>query len=512
MSDSRTSNVIKNSGASLIYKVCHLLLQFGMRTAFIYILGKEYAGVSTLFTDVLSVLSLMELGIATAITYALYKPLKENDGKRISALMNFYKKAYPAIGIGVLVVGILCIPFLSYIVHDVPSIREDIRLIFFMYLLATASSYFFVYKTVLIRADQKSRIISSVTAVVQIVEGVLEIIFLLITKEFFVYLVLRVASNVTRNLILSRKATKLYGQYLNDKDEKLTRTETKSLFKDIYSLGIYKISGVIINSTDSIVISAFIGTVEVAIIGNFTLIINSIRTTIEQIVEATKPSIGNLVASSTREKQKVVFDKMNFMAAAVSCFCCTCLYVLLNPFVGTIWFDSSYMISLKVIIVLTANFFIAIMVYPVEAFRTANGLFIQGRYRPAIMAALNIILDIIFVRFWGIFGVLLATTVSRVSTQVWFDAYLVYKHAFKLRPWSYYAYYIKMAVLTAVCCGLAGFLANLVSIGNVYVMFIYQMAVAVVVPLVILIGLFHKTPEFKWAYRLVMGKVRKIIK
>jgi len=348
-----------------------------------------------------------------------------------------------------------------------------------------------------------------IDTVLQTAESIVEIILLVIFKEYFVYLILHLLATVVRNIILSKKSQKMYAEYFKHKEARLTKEETKNLFKDIYALAIYKISGTVINSTDSIVISAFVGTVEVSIIGNFTLIINSIRTAIEQIVNAMRPSVGNLAATSSKEKQEEVFLQMNFMAFWIACFCCNCFYVLLNPFVGNIWFDNSYQVTEMIIAVLTANFFIAVMVYPVEVFRTANGLFIQGKYRPAIMAVINIVLDIILVKYWGVFGVLLATTLSRVSTQVWFDAYLIYKYAFKKKPWGYYVEYLKDAGITALLCIVASQIVEIPSIDNVFVDFLFRILSAMLLPNLILLFLYHNRPEFRAMKERILARIQK---
>ncbi|MGM9614315.1 MAG: lipopolysaccharide biosynthesis protein [Oscillospiraceae bacterium] len=512
MDNSRTSNVLKNSTANLLYKSLHILLQFALRTAFIKILGKEYTGVSTLFTDILQVLSLMDLGIGTAMTFALYKPLAEKDTEKIGQLMNFYKKAYTLIGIAIFAVGMCLVPFLDFLVKDVPNIKESIRSLFILYLLTTASSYFLVYKATILRASQKSRVISAVDSVVFTVESIAEIVLLLLFKQFYAYLITHFLFTLGRNIVLSFYTGREYGDYFEKKGAKLPRPETQKLFRDISALAIYKISGKVIYSTDSIVISAFVGTQDVAVIGNFNLVINSLRTTIEQVVESTKASIGNLAVTSSKEKQEQIFRQMNFIAFWVSCFCCTCLFVLLNPFVGEIWFDASYQIPMELIGVSVANFFIAVMVYPVESFRNANGLFVQGRYRPAIMAVLNIVLDLVFVHFWGIFGVLFATTISRLCTQVWFDPYLVYKHVFQKAPWGYFRNYIVQVLLTVGSCALAWEIANLFTISNVYIGFLYKAVVAVATPNLILFLLFRKTEEYQGLLRTGTRLLKKITK
>lgn len=512
MANSRTSNTLLNSGASLAFKALNILTKFILRTAFIRILGKEYTGISGLFTDILHVLSLAELGMGSAILYSLYKPLAEKNEVRVRALMNFYRKAYSAIGITVFAFGLLCLPFLQYIVKGVPNIKEDIRLIFLFYVASSAASYFWVYKATLIRADQKSRIISRVDMIRDILEVTVEVILLLVFRQYFAYLVVHFISVIARNIILSSISKKRYAEYLEKNDEKLSKEEVKKLFRDIGALGVYKASGVIIYSTDSIFISSLIGTVDVAIIGNFTLIINSVRTAVEQIVNATKPSIGNLAATSSADKQEQIFNRMNFVSFWVACFTSTCFFTLLNPFVGDIWFDPSYKVSLPIISVMVINNIIAIMVYPVESFRTANGLFVQGWMRPLIMAIMNIILDFVMGIRWGIFGIFLATTISRVLTQVWFDSYLVYKYVFKRSVKKYYFSYLTQLTIMAVSCATAAFLCSMVPATNLYINFVLQMMISVIVPNVIVILLYRRKEEFSYVKGMALMFFRKRIK
>lgn len=508
MANNRTKNVIRNSIASLLQKMVQILSQFALRTAFIYLLGKEYTGISGLFTDILHVLSLMELGLDSSMIFSLYKPLAEHDVRRITALLRFYKRAFSAIGLVVLCAGLACIPFLSYIVKDVPNITEDIRYIFMMYVITSAFSYFYIYKSVLLRADQKSSIVSRWTSIVSIAECILEILALLLLRKFFAYLVIHLLATIGRNILISSISTKRYSEYFAVSDAKLSVDEKKKLFRDLACLTVYNVSGVVINSTDSIFISAFVGTVEVAIIGNFTLILNAARTAVNQIVNATKPSIGNLAATSTDSKQEVVFKRMNYISFWVSCFCCTCLFVLLNPFVAGIWFDASFTIETPIVAVLVANFFIAVMVFPVESFRTANGLFVQGWIRPAIMAVLNIILDFWWGKTWGIFGIFIATTVSRLTTQVWYDPWLVYKMVFKKSVAQYYLKYIEYASITAVSCAAAYYLSSAVMIENKIIDFLFMALISVIIPNLIIIAVFWKTDEFRYVH----GFVKKLIK
>ncbi|MCI8598170.1 MAG: hypothetical protein HFJ10_07000 [Lachnospiraceae bacterium] len=507
MASNRTNNVIKNSFASLRYIIIQILVQLVIRTAFIHILGNEYTGVSGLFTDILQVLSMMEMGLDSSMVYALYKPLAQRDEKRISALLSFYEKAFNIIGIIVLITGILCTPFLDYIVNDVPNISENIKGIFLMYVVTTAFSYFLIYRTVLLRADQQARVISDWSSIIFTVECLIEVILLIIFQKFYAYLIVHLVATILRNLILSKISIKRYPNYFGNTEEKLYLKEKKILYRDLACLTVYNLSGVVINSTDSIFVAAFVGTVEVAIISNFTLIINSLRIAINHVVSATKSSIGNLVATTDNKKQEIVFNRMNFISFWITCFCCTCLMVLLNPFVGEIWFGQAYKISNSIIKVLVANFFIAVMVFPVESFRNANGLFVQGWFRPAVMTLLNIVLDFFMGKRWGMIGIFLATTISRTCTQVWYDPYLIYKQVFKKSVKKYFMNYICYILVTIFCCFTAATLCDFVTLMNRYINFICRLIIAIVVPNIYVYVCFHRTEEFSYC-RILLKKLK----
>ncbi len=481
MPNNRTESVIKNSAASLLYKVIHMMVQFVIRTVFIHILGNEYTGVSGLFTDILQVLSVMELGLDSSMVYALYKPLAQKDTKKISGLLLFYKKAFLVIGFIVLAAGMSLTPFLGYIVKDIPDISEDIRGIFLIYVLTSSFSYFFIYKAVLLRADQQSRIISNCSAIVDLAECVVEITLLVLFKRFYAYLIVRFIAVILRNFIINLLAVKRYPEYFGKSAEELSIKEKRKLYRDLACLTVYNISGVAINSTDSIFISAFVGTAEVAIIGNYTLIINSLQSVVGQVVNASKASIGNLAATSNKDKQEVIFDRMNLISFWFVCISSTCMMTLMNQFVGDIWFDASYKIPESIIAILIINFFIAIMVFPVESFRTANGLFVQGWHRPAVMAVLNIVLDIYMGQRWGIIGIFLATSVSRLLTQVWYDPYLIYKFVFKKSPIKYYMNYTIYFLVTALSCYTGATACHQVHITNRFIDFGCKMVIAILI-------------------------------
>lgn len=492
----RKQNLLKNSGASILLKLSNIFMKFLLRTVFIYYLGKEYTGVSTLFTDILQVLSLFDLGVTNAMIFSLYKPMAEGDKHKVSALMNFYKKAYFTIGTAILIAGFAITPFLNYIVNGAPNIQEDIRVIFLFYVISTTASYFLVYRQSLLVADQKARIVFIIDTLVVIIEGIIEVVLIMIFRSFMLYLIIHLISVIARNVIVSQIATKQYKDLLNYTDEKLTKRDTKVMFNNVYSLGIYKVSGVLINSADSIIISAFVGTSELAILGTYKLIINSIRQMVESIAEASKPTIGNLSVYATAKEQRKVFEKIDFISYWIALFTGVCLFVLLDHFVTKIWMNSSFQLGVQTIIILVINYYIGIMVLPVEIFRTGNGLFVQGKYRPAIMATLNIVLNLVFVQYWGIFGILLATFLSRVTTQVWFDALLIYKLIFRKSVIEYYKIYIVRFMIFVFTATTSYFIANIFNISNVFVDFLFKLFITVIISNLVMILIYRKDERF----------------
>jgi len=511
MAKSRLENVFRNSGASLLNRIVTILINFIIRTLFIRALGNEYTGISSLFTDILHVLSLVEMGLDVSMVYALYKPIAEKDEKHIAALMNFYRVAFTLIGISVLVFGLACVPFLQYIVKDVPNIKEDIRLIFIAYVVTTASSYFYVYKTVLIRADQKSSIISNATTYTRLAECLLEVILITVFREYFIYLILHFLATIIRNFILSAKAEKLYPEYLHNREVQVSKEERKKLFLNIGALIIYTLSTVVLSGTDSIFISAFAGTTQVAIVGNFTMITNSVKNLIKMIVDSTRPSVGNMIATDKSNRQFVLFGHINFLTFWVACFCSTCLFVLLNPFIGDIWFNSSYKVSMLIVGPIVLNFYIMVMTYAIGTFRNTNGLFVQGWYRPAVMSVLNIVLDFFMGKKWGVKGIYFATSISLVTTQAWYDAFIVFKHAFFRKPWKYYYQYLIYLGLTILSCAGSYYLCSLITIPSIGG-FILKMLVAMCVPNLIVIAVFSRTDSFRYALGIANKLAKKVFR
>ncbi|WP_455438280.1 lipopolysaccharide biosynthesis protein [Hungatella hathewayi] len=511
MTNTRTGNSIKNSGATIFGRIATLAMEFVLRTVLIKTLGIQYGGISSLFTDILQVLSLMELGLGSAIIFALYRPLAEKNYTKINALMHFYKRAYNFIAIGVFLLGMCCIPFLKYIVSNVPDIKEDIRIIFMLYVAASSCSYLVVYKETLIRASQLSRIAVWIEMMVQIVFMTLESIALFIFHEYRIYLVLRIVTYLVRNMLISHEVKKLFPEVNFSGEEHLDHNDRQKLMKDIGAMALYKISGVVLNGTDSIIISAFLGTSIVGIMGNFRMLSNFVTSLSNKIWVAVLPSVGNMAAVVDDNKQYRVFLRVNLGSFIFASFCSVAMFNLMNPLVS-VWLGAEYTVSTITTFAISFNMYLFLTILPFQTFRDANGLFVQGKYRPVIMSVINIVLSLILVRPCGMFGVLIATPISRFVTQTWFDPYIVYKNVFRRSPLPYYKEFAMHFFITLLNGALTWSLLELCHLGGGLLRLVIGVIMCAILPLLIYYILLNKNQQFNQLIGYFKCLLKQILK
>ena len=508
MANSRTKNTLLNAAGGIVVKLSSMLTAFIVRSVFLYVLGIEYAGVSSVFTDVLTVLSFAELGIGTAITYALYKPIAEHDEQTIAKYMSAYKRIYTTIACVILCIGLCLIPFLNFIITDAPDIVEDLRLIYLLYLLNTSVSYLLIYKTTFLTAAQKDYLVSKYKVIVSLVKAVVECCILLIFKNFIADLLVSIAFHFIQNYVVAKVAEREYPILKQKSQEKLSDAEKKKISKDVRALALYKVSGTVLNGTDSIITSSFLGTANAGILGNYNLIQNQVYSFVMQLFTATSASIGNLAATSDEEHQYNVFQQMLFVCFWIYCFCATSLWTLFNPFM-IVWQHGKHLFAPIVVACLVTEFYIRGMLSPITQFRTSNGLFIQGKYRPVIMAVINIFVSIVLAKLIGMAGIILGTIISRASTQLWYDPWLIYKNVFKRPVKTYFCTYIFYGAITVGCCCLSSALLNLIYPTNDILKVLIGVVISVVVPNSVIVILYFKNPLFKETLKIIKRIIKR---
>ncbi len=518
--NSRSQNSIKNASSEIIVRVLTAGSKFLLRTVFIYTLGIQYNGVSGLFNDILFMFSLAELGINRAIAFALYRPLANNDDEAIARVMKFYKTVYRIIAGVILLAGVALLPFLQYLVKDVPDIKESIHVIFMLFVLQSASSYLFIYKATLLEANQQKRIVSYVNIAATIVQVIGESAILIIFKNYLMYLVFSIVCTLLKNIVISYLAERQFPVLKKKAIGPLTKEEAKQIKSDIGATAIYNVSNVVVNTTDTIVTAAFFPTTIVGILSNYRLITNTLNTLISSISASTVPSIGNLAVSATSERLHKLHNQLGFIMFMIGNFVSATLIAVLNPFIQDVWLDSQYLFNMPTVIVIVFNLYLCIMQYPNLAYRNSNGLFVQGRIRPAIMAVLNVVFSVTLASVlsqygtqWGVFGILFATPLSRLVTETWYDPHVVYKHVFKMPMKKYIATRLMYFVIAVGSCFATYFGAQWVlsalSLTNVYLAFVIRCVCCVIIPNAIVLLLFFRSEIFKSSIGMVLSAVLK---
>ena len=507
MEKSRTENAVKNVKTGFIVQLINKLMAFVVRTIFIKCLNSDYLGVNGLFTNVLTILSFAELGIGTAIIFSMYKPVAEEDKEKIKSYMKLYQKSYNIIGICVFMLGLLVIPFMGIIIKDAPNIKESLTLIYLLFLVNTASSYFFTYKKSIIIAHQKQSVINNIDSIFYIVKSIFEIIFLTLTKNFIVYLIIQIGGTILENFYLSYIANKMY-PYLKDKNVKeLKKEESKNIFSNVKSLVIYKFGGVIMNGTDNILISSLINVSTVGIVSNYNLIILSIKSILSTALNGITASVGNLNAIGSKEQKEKTYHDLTFVYYLIYSFCSIAFIILLNPFIK-LWLGDEYVLSISISIALAVSFFIDGMRQTSYIYRTTLGLFQKAQATPYIGAISNIILSIILCKIFGLIGIFIATSIAQLVSYSWIDPHLIYKYEFKKSSKPFYIKYLKYFLVFAIELSITLFICNFIN-ANSIIDFILKCVIVVIIPNIINLLIFKKSDEYKTLYRKIINPLLK---
>lgn len=507
---SRTEYSILNILTGIGGYFFNTILGFVCRIVFVRCLAADYLGVNGLFGNILSMLSLAELGVGGAIVYALYKPLAENDEEKIASLMKVYAKAYQIIGIVVAVVGLSLMPFLNIIIKEQPNIAESIYLLYIINLFNTASTYFFSYRSSLLIASQRNYIVSGFNYLVTIVQSAVQMVVLLVFRNYLGYLLVQTAGTFIYNVSISHIATRYYPSILKKDAVPLPEKEKKALFANVRDLMIYKVSGLLVNSTDNILITFFGGLVTTGVASNYTLLVNTLNSLLSQVFNGLTASIGNHNAIETKEKQYEMFSFLNMMNFWIFGWAALGIYFCSSDLVQ-LCFGEEYILSSEIPFIMAANFFTVGMMNAVWTYKHTLGLFRYGRFLQIFTGIFNIFFSVLLGTYWGLFGVLAATLVARMLTNLWYDPVALYIHGFGKSPliyWKKYFKYVAILLITAFLCN-----TTLSFLGGTHLIrTINGIILCSIIPNAVFVLAFYKTREFQMLKYYVVRIFRKIIK
>lgn len=498
---SRTEYSAKNTTVAMFARIMAIVMGFTTRVVFTHTLSEAYVGINGLFTDILNVLALSELGIGTAITYALYKPISQKDIEKQKSLMHMYKIFYRIVALLVLGIGLLLIPFLGIFVEETFQI-ENLILLYVLYLANSVVSYLLIYKRTLLDAYQLSYIGVVCQTVFLVIQNVLQVIILLKTKNFLLFVLVLLICTLCNNVTISIKANRLF-PFLKEKNvAKLDKEEKNGIYRNIRAMLMHKVGNVVVTNTDNLLLSSLVGIVSVGIYSNYFLVIGSVRQVLNQAFQGITASVGNLGTEGNKERVRHIFETAFFIGQWMFGFAVICLYEILPPFVE-ISFGPQYLFSKEVTWILCINFYLTGMRQATLVFRDSLGLFWYDRFKSVAEAVINLVVSLFLGYYMGVAGVFLGTLVSTVTTSLWVEPFVLYKYKLQVPVRFYFFKYIKYVVITGLAWVSTDYLCKLVS-GPVFKQCFLKLLLCMIVPNIIYLLSYLRAKEF----RAVLDKIK----
>lgn len=508
MAADRTTRSAKNALAGIVNKIIGIAVPFLLRTIMIQKLGVEYLGLNSLFSSVLQMLSLTEMGFGSAMIYSMYKPIAENNTDLINALLNFYKRIYRLIGVIVLVIGLVLMPNIThFIASDYPH-EVNIYIVFGIYLANTVVSYFlFAYKSSILIAAQRNDIETNIITLCNIFLYLSQIIALLTTGNYYVYIILMpcftIINNIVRYFVVKRK----FPQY-NDSRE-LDKQDKKEIMLRVGALVGHRVGGVVFSSVDSLVISSFLGLVILGRYTNYFYIYTAINGIMSIVFQSILAVIGNAVACKTPQENHKIFKELYVLNAWQSCFCATCFICLFQPFMR-IWMGKENMLPVTIALLLSIYYYFANIRRVCCGFKDAAGMWKDDFWKPYISVLVNLTFNIISVQIIGLPGVIISSILAIVVVESPWETKVLFHNYFKTSTFGYYKRYFQSLIVCIICMVSSYMICTLIP--DTMIGFILRLLICAAIPNIIFILAFRNMPEYADAinrFKSLIGRNKK---
>lgn len=487
----------------LICRIVLMALEFISRYFFIKYLGSELLGVNGVFTNVIQCLSLAELGMNNVVMFSYYKPLAEHDGRKLSALNTFYHRIYNGIALAVAIVGLAIIPFLKYVINTDVEI-PNLVFIYLLFLSDTVVSYLCIYKITVLEADQNAYIITKYDIVLNTIRTLTQIVSLIIFRNFLVYLSIKIFYSVLGNILKARTVNKKYS--FAKIDESLSIDEKKTIFETIKSGFIYKLSAVLLNSTDNVLISSLVGTIWVGLLSNYVTICTAVASFVTIVYTNLTASVGNLVTTESKKKKLEIFNVMSMASNWIAIVCFTCTLVLCDEFIS-LWLGKTYIMDFSIVLPKVMMLYVSCVMQPLFSYREALGLYTKTKYIMLLSAIINIILSIVFGKVWGTAGILIASLIAVGATYFWYEPCVLFKDCFESAPTSYFLrIMLNMIVCGATTVGLQ-FVVGIIPVYGWGGLFLKGILVFIIANFICFV-VYSNSKEFKYVYRKVRNSIK----
>lgn len=507
----RKQNAIRNIIVAILLNVINILVGFISQKIFVEILGQIYLGINGLFSNIISMLSIADLGLGTAIIYNLYKPIAEDNRKKISILMNFYKKSYRIIAVIILLLGLAIMPFLTTIVsaNDVALVECNIYIIFALFLVDTVCSYLLTYKRSMLYANQKNYIINLVHIGYVLVMNILQIIILMTTHNYYLYLMIKIVCRIIENIIITYIVNKKY-EYLKGKINEKLDAETKlDISRRLKASIFHNVGGFLVLGTDNIIISKFIGIATVGLYSNYYLIINTVNNLLAQFFTSITASLGNLLVEKNTELAYEFSRKCMFANFWIYTFATICIFEIINPFIS-VWLGKDYLFDTLTVFVLSMNFYFQGMRRNMQLFADAAGICYENRYVPIAEAVVNIVASIILVKLIGLPGVFIGTILSSLVLHCYSYPKYIYSRLLKQKKSIYILNNLKYLVIMLLLLIITTLIVQAINLENIMLQIIVNLLICILVPNIILFIIYRKSDNFIYFFDIIKQIFRKI--
>lgn len=505
---SRKENVIRNGKYGVIKFLVQILLQFFVKTIFIRVLGEEYLGINSVFTSILGVLNVVELGMGSAIVFSMYKPVAENDVETVKSLVALYKKIYTIIAIIVTILGVGLIPFLKYfITGETQNLEINFIAVYLVYLGNAIINYLSAHRRSLIFAYQRNDIESKIKTISLSVLYLAQIVALLVFKSFYLYVILMPVTTLFDVLMIYFESKKLWPE-ISGKTNRLDKKVESEIKKNVFAMSMHQVGATVVCSTDSLLISVLISTAIAGIYSNYYTIIYTVTSMFAVFTTVFRSSVGNLIATSNKDYTLEIFYNLNSIVGIMAGFCSIALLCLFQPFIP-IWTGStSYLLDFNIVLVLCIQFYLSIMRSVPAMFKDCAGLMWQDRWKPICEAIVNLVASILLAKWLGLIGIFLGTIISTLVAPFWVEPHVLFKYYFKKNTWKYWLQYLMNTLATVVIGAVTFFLCSLLPTTGIFI-FIAKVGICTVVPLGLYLLFYCRTSEFKFFKNFVSSFINK---
>lgn len=499
---------IKNLIVSWVGQLLYIIINLYVRKVFTARLGLDVLGISGLFSNIISILSFTELGIASAMCYSLYKPLAEQDTGCIQSIMYLFKLVYKCIGIVVLVLGIGLVPVLHLLVKELGN-YENIYIYYIFYVVNSAVSYFYIYKATLIEANQDRYIKILIHYVCVCMMGIVQIVFLLVIPNYFFFLVLQINFTVLENICISREADKMFPYLKNKKNNLPEKKILKEIKHNIIGTALNKFT--ILNATDNILISRYVGLGITGIFSNYTYITSGIGQILVQVYGAVQAGIGNLNVLEDSGKVQKTYRELMFDGHFMYSFSFVIILNCISDFVY-FWFGESTILDILVVYLHLLNFYIAGIRTANITFLNAMGLYWRGKYRGILEGMLNLVISIVLGSRIGLSGIIIGTFISEICVGVIMEPYILCKYGFRTGTFFAVSAMLKNVVFLLVSSILVMQICKMVVFPNILLQLAVKGLLSGFLYLVMMYIVYGRTFEYKKLIERIQYIVGRVIK